>query len=68
MSTYATKRILAQAEQRMTIKPPDSELSQADRDEINRLVKHLMVDGNQEAPPDADPELWAIIHRLNDRV
>ncbi len=68
MSTSQAKRILHQAEQRITVKPPDSEISLAYRAEIDRLVRHIIVDGNQEAPPDADPELVAIIRRLNDSV
>jgi hypothetical protein len=67
MSTSTAKRILAQAESRMAVQA-DNGIPQAERDEITRVVDFMATHDFQEAPPDADPELVALIRRLDDSV
>jgi hypothetical protein len=61
------KKILAAAEQRMAIQP-DNGTTPARRAEITRVVDFMVAHNFEEAPPDADPELVALVHRLNDSV
>ncbi len=67
MSSYATKRILQAAEQRMSIQP-DNGTTPARRAEITYIVDFMASHNFEEAPPDADPEIVAMVHRINDAV
>lgn len=67
MSTYQAKRILQEAEQRMTAKP-DNGHHQVERAELARIIKFMVAHDYQEAPPGADPELVAMIRQINDSV
>jgi hypothetical protein len=67
MTTCTTKRILQEAESRMTT-PQSCGIPQAERDEITRVIKFIVAHNFEEAPPDADPCIVAEVHRLNDSV
>jgi len=67
MSSYTTRRILGEAEQRMTI-PQSCGIPQADRAEIARVIDFMIAHDYQAWPDDADPALVAMIRRLNDSV
>jgi hypothetical protein len=61
------KKILAAAEQRMTIQT-DNGTTPARRAEITYIVDFMASHNFEEAPPDADPVLVALIRMLNDSV
>jgi hypothetical protein len=67
MSNYAAKRVLKEAEQRMTTQP-DNGHHLVERAELARVIKFMVAHDYQTAPPDADLELVAMIRQINDAV
>lgn len=67
MSTNQTKRILSEAESRMATQP-DNGFTQAEHDEIDRVIKFMVAHDYKAWPEDADPALVAMVLDLDSRV